>query len=61
MEWLPTAVFLPRESHGQKSLLGYKSTGSRPSNELKAGKSTLLRALVLTVMSAAFLRRAELP
>ena len=22
-EWLPTAVFLPGESHGQRSLVGY--------------------------------------
>jgi len=22
-EWLPTPVFLPREFHGQKSLVGY--------------------------------------
>jgi len=22
-EWLPTPVFLPRESHGQRSLAGY--------------------------------------
>ena len=26
-EWLPTAVFLPRESHGLKSLLGYSPRG----------------------------------
>ena len=22
-EWLPTSVFLPRDSHGQRSLVGY--------------------------------------
>ena len=28
-EWLPTPVFLPGESHGQRSLLGSKSIGSQ--------------------------------
>jgi len=26
-EWLPTPVFLPRESHGQRSLVGYSPWG----------------------------------
>jgi len=25
--WLPTPVFLPRESHGQRSLMGYSPKG----------------------------------
>ena len=28
-EWQPTLVFLPRESHGQKSLAGYSPQGRR--------------------------------
>ena len=28
-EWQSTPVFLPRESHGQRSLVGYKSIGSQ--------------------------------
>ena len=27
MEWKPTPVFLPGESHGQRSLVGYSSWG----------------------------------
>ena len=27
--WQPTSVFLPGEYHGQRSLVGYKSTGSQ--------------------------------
>ena len=27
--WLPTPVFLPRESHGQRSLVGYSPWGHR--------------------------------
>ena len=27
-EWLPTPVFLPRESHGQRSLVGYHQWGT---------------------------------
>ena len=28
-EWLPTPIFLPRESHGQRSLVGYSPWGHR--------------------------------
>ena len=28
-EWLPTPVFLPGESHGQRSLVGYSPWGSQ--------------------------------
>ena len=31
-EWLPTPVFLPRESHGQRSLEGCSSWGCRESD-----------------------------
>ena len=28
-EWLPTPVFLPRECHGQRSLVGYDPWGHK--------------------------------
>ena len=31
-EWLPTPVFLPGESHGQRSLAGYSPPGRKPSD-----------------------------
>ena len=31
-EWLPTAVFLPGDSHGQRSLVGYSPWGLKESN-----------------------------
>ena len=31
-EWQPTAVFLPGESHGQRSLAGYSSWGRKESD-----------------------------
>ena len=31
-EWLPTSVFLPRESHGQRSLAGYSPWGGKESD-----------------------------
>ena len=31
-EWLPTAVFLPGESHGQRGLEGYSPRGRRESD-----------------------------
>ena len=30
-KWQPTPVFLPRESHGQKSLVGYNAWGRKES------------------------------
>ena len=30
--WQPTAVFLPGESHGQRSLVGYSPWGHKESN-----------------------------
>ena len=32
MEWLPTPVFLPGESHGQRSLAGYSPWGHKESD-----------------------------
>ena len=31
-EWLPTPVFLPEESHGQRSLEGYSPWGHKESD-----------------------------
>ena len=30
--WQPTSVFLPGESHGQRSLVGYSPQGCKESN-----------------------------
>ena len=32
MEWLPTPIFLPEESHGQRSLVGYSPRGLKESD-----------------------------
>ena len=32
MEWQPTPIFLPGESHGQRSLAGYSSWGHKDSD-----------------------------
>ena len=34
--WQPTRVFLPGESHGQRSLVGYGSWGHRESDMIEA-------------------------
>ena len=34
--WQPTPVFLPRESHGQRSLVGYSPWGHKESDTTKA-------------------------
>ena len=34
-EWLPTSVFLPGESHGQRSLAGYRPQGHKESDRTK--------------------------
>ena len=31
-EWQPTPIFLPVKSHGQRSLVGYSSKGSKESD-----------------------------
>jgi len=31
-EWLPTPAFLPEESHGQRSLMGYSPWGCKESD-----------------------------
>ena len=37
-EWLPTPVFLPGKSHGQRSLMGYSSWGRTESDTTEALK-----------------------
>ena len=39
-EWLPTPVFLPRESHGQRSLAGYSPWGHKESDMTETNTST---------------------
>ena len=34
-EWLPTLVFLPRESNGQRKLVGYSPWGRKESDMTK--------------------------
>ena len=34
-EWLPTPVFLPEESHGQRSLEGYSPWGHKESDMIE--------------------------
>ena len=34
--WQPTPVFLPRESHGQRSLVGYSPWGCKESDTTEA-------------------------
>jgi len=41
-EWQPTPVFLPRESHGQRSLAGYGPSGSTESDITEAAYHTCL-------------------
>ena len=43
-EWLPTPVFLPGESHGQRSLAGYSPWGLKSQTRL-ANKPPLVCAL----------------
>ena len=35
-QWLPTPVFLPEDSHGQRSLMGYSPWGGKKSNMTEA-------------------------
>ena len=38
--WQPTAVFLPGESHGQRSLAGYSPRGCQESDMIEATEHT---------------------
>ena len=39
-KWQPTPVFLPGESHGQRSLAGYSPQGHKESDTTKAAEHT---------------------
>ena len=43
-EWLPTPVFLPRDSHGQRSLAGYSPWGCK---ELDTTEQLTLTFMIL--------------
>ena len=40
-KWQPTAIFLPRESHGQRSPAGYSPYGHTESDTTEATQHTL--------------------
>ena len=40
-EWLPTPVFLPGKSHGQRSLVGYSLWGRKESDTTEVTEHTL--------------------
>ena len=42
MKWQPTPVFLPGESHGQRSLVGYSLRGHKRVRHDQATKQQLL-------------------
>ena len=44
-KWVPTPVFLPGESHGQKSLMGYSPWNS-PGQKSGVGTLSLLQGIV---------------
>ena len=47
-KWQPTPVFLPRKSHGQRSLAGYSPQGHKESDTTERPTlSLLLQTLVL--------------
>ena len=41
-KWQPTPVFLPGESHGQKSLAGYNAWGCKESDTIEATEHTFI-------------------
>ena len=43
--WQPTPVFLPGESHGQRSLAGYSPWGHRESDTAKATRHGIYKCL----------------
>ena len=46
-EWLPSPVFLPGESHGQRSLTGYSPWGCKESDTTEATEHTYTRHTAL--------------
>ena len=43
-EWLPTQVFLPEESHGQRTPVGYSSWSCKESNTTEPTEPTHMQA-----------------
>ena len=46
-EWLPTPVFLPGESHGQRSLVGYSPWGRRVGHDWLKGHHLLAQSILI--------------
>ena len=57
-KWQPTPVFLPRKSHGQRSLEGYSPCGQKESN-MTSGKFHEQRAWWATVHGVARVRHNQ--
>ena len=49
-KWVPTPVFLPGESHGQKSLMGYSSMGLQRAGYDLATFTSLTRLMEASVI-----------
>ena len=47
-KWQPTPVFLPRESHGQRNLMGYSPWGCKEWN--KTGRLSLHIFIILLLI-----------
>ena len=52
MKWQPTPVFLPRESHVQRSLLGYSPWGCKELDTTEATACTSRRKGMLSLGGA---------
>ena len=44
-KWQPTPVFLPREFHGQRSLVGYSPWGCKESNTAQHSSDIIILSL----------------
>ena len=52
--WQPTPVFLPGESHGQRSLVGYSPWGCKESDMTEATEHVHLTVFLCGVLSLLF-------
>ena len=50
--WQPTPVFLPGESHGQRSLVGYSPCGCKESNITEQQSMHVLKDLVYSTRNS---------
>ena len=46
-KWKPTPVFLPGKSHGQRSLVGYRSGGSKESDTTEVTQHSTQHVMVI--------------